>query len=770
MKNSPTLLGNRQSGTSATLPGSPRASANLLRLKRALSSSCKYSLAALVAASVASHAAHGTTLSWNAAGDGTWNNTATSFNNGTTDVALNPYVAVNTSQSTPVGSYTLTLASVSGLAIGQYLSINNFAAGTTIASIDTTNKVVTLSTSATKVVNSGATVGFVVPNDVVFGSSTQAAGTIAVTGTQAVGNMTINASQSGNYTFTGGSLIVSAPYISSTTGTNQLTVNANATINSNLTAPIITLAGTSLSLGGGGTLVSVQGSTSTNRTTSTLTLTNGNYTLAGASSSLNIGNINDGTSGVIVGNGATLISLGTMQIGTTTNGLVTVQTGGALNVTSSGLAIGRNTGGNGRLVISGGSVTLAGATPLLVGFSGASSGVLDITAGTLSAGEMGINVGQTSATATATVNISGGTVTTGTVNFGKAGNWASTHGNATLNQTGGSLYVGNGGIVKNGVLETMAINLSGGTVGATADWSSSLNMNLGTTNGNITFQAANASNVAHNIALSGTLSGAGGLYKTGGGLLTLSAANTYQGTTTITSGTLSLGTAGSIANSPLVNIGSGSTLDVSAQTTTFAVGSSQTVNNNGTVKGNTNVSGWLKGTGTISGSLNITSGGTLAPGNSAGIQVVTGDLNVGTGGFVSFDIAHGTAGTNYDQIQVGGSLTLAGTLELTLGPGIVMGDVFDLILHSGDSALTTTFETVSVYNAGTDHFETVSVTNNAFTYGGQGYVLNYNANLDSGTIGNDLTLQAVPEPSTWAMLAGGLGALIGFQRMRRKNA
>ena len=42
-------------------------------------------------------------------------------------------------------------------------------------------------------------------------------------------------------------------------------------------------------------------------------------------------------------------------------------------------------------------------------------------------------------------------------------------------------------------------------MGALARWTSSLNMTLGTTNGNITFQTADASAVAHNIGLSGVL-------------------------------------------------------------------------------------------------------------------------------------------------------------------------------------------------------------------------------------------------------------------------
>jgi len=53
----------------------------------------------------------------------------------------------------------------------------------------------------------------------------------------------------------------------------------------------------------------------------------------------------------------------------------------------------------------------------------------------------------------------------------------------------------------------------------------------------MTIKAADASNVAYNITLSGVLSGANGFIKTGGGALTLTNANTYAGATSISAGT-----------------------------------------------------------------------------------------------------------------------------------------------------------------------------------------------------------------------------------------
>ena len=47
------------------------------------------------------------------------------------------------------------------------------------------------------------------------------------------------------------------------------------------------------------------------------------------------------------------------------------------------------------------------------------------------------------------------------------------------------------------------------------------------------------------------------------------------------------------------------------------------------------------------------------------------------------------------------------------------------------------------------------------------YTADSTGNAFSG--GNDIALQAVPEPSTWAMMLGGLGMLGFYQRSRRSR-
>jgi autotransporter-associated beta strand protein len=126
-------------------------------------------------------------------------------------------------------------------------------------------------------------------------------------------------------------------------------------------------------------------------------------------------------------------------------------------------------------------------------------------------------------------------------------------GHGIYSLTGGSIYLGSGGIVSDsGIYE---LDLGGGTVGAYASWSSPLNMNLTGSNGPVTFDTA-----GNTITLSGILSGNGGLTVVGGGTLELSGANTYAGDTTVSVGLLQLDATGSsagairVANGALLNL------------------------------------------------------------------------------------------------------------------------------------------------------------------------------------------------------------------------
>jgi len=137
---------------------------------------------------------------------------------------------------------------------------------------------------------------------------------------------------------------------------------------------------------------------------------------------------------------------------------------------------------------------------------------------------------------------------------------------------------------------------------------------------------------------------------------TLAGVNTYSGATTISAGTLALGSGGSIATSGTVTVGSagssGAVLDLTAMSGSYAFGSGQTVKGIGTI---------AIGTGKT-----VSSAGIWAPGNSIGSNTVTGNLTLT--GTSQFEL--GTPGTSLaspgtsDFTAVSGTLALGGNLQL----------------------------------------------------------------------------------------------------------
>jgi hypothetical protein len=161
----------------------------------------------------------------------------------------------------------------------------------------------------------------------------------------------------------------------------------------------------------------------------------------------------------------------------------------------------------------------------------------------------------------------------------------------------------------------------------------------------------------------------------------------------------------------------------------------------------------IAGSGTT-GALTVNAGAFINPGNSPGI-LNTGDYS--QAGTLIAEINGITAGTQHDQINVTGSVTLSGALSLdTLNAGIdyVLNDVIFLILNDDSDAVAGAF---SNYSEGA----TVG------SFGGFEWIISYQADYDNNRFfnGNDVALRAVPEPS--AALLGGLGALALLRRRRK---
>jgi hypothetical protein len=169
----------------------------------------------------------------------------------------------------------------------------------------------------------------------------------------------------------------------------------------------------------------------------------------------------------------------------------------------------------------------------------------------------------------------------------------------------------------------------------------------------------------------------------------------------------------------------------------------------GTGTGNVTVnsSGTLGGTGTISGSVTVNSGGNLSPGNSPGI-LNTGAVTLNAGSNFKIDINGTTVGTQYDQLNVAGIVTLnGGNLMITVGGPLLRGEMFTIINNDSTEAVVGTFNGLT--------------EGSTFTSGGEKFTITY-----VGGTGNDVVLAVAPEPSTWIGGALAVAALAYLQRRR----
>ena len=196
------------------------------------------------------------------------------------------------------------------------------------------------------------------------------------------------------------------------------------------------------------------------------------------------------------------------------------------------------------------------------------------------------------------------------------------------------------------------------------------------------------------IGTDGTLA----LTKSAAATLILSGSNTYTGATIVSGGTVQLD--GTID----ANFTSSATVAVSGTGTRLT--GTGTINNAVTVSTNATLGGRLN----ITGPVTINSTGTLSPGNSPGI-ISTGNLSLASGSTFTVEIDDNNtvdplvtppgavAGTDYDQVQVTGSVTIGATAKLNLqdlgSTGINPRDVYVIIDNDGSAdAVSGTFGSV----------------------------------------------------------------------------
>jgi autotransporter-associated beta strand protein len=229
-------------------------------------------------------------------------------------------------------------------------------------------------------------------------------------------------------------------------------------------------------------------------------------------------------------------------------------------------------------------------------------------------------------------------------------------------------------------------------------WALITGSGTGTVGGAVTLAADSSFGGAGDLTISGAVGGSFGVAKVGTGTLTFSGSNNYTGSTTISGGTL------------LVN---GST----------------TINSDVTVASGSTLGGNL----TVSGEVAVSSGGRVAPGTSPGI-LNTGSITFTSGSSFDVEVGGTTVGTEYDQLNVTGTVDLGGA-------------TLNLIQYSSFAISSASLQTyVIINNDGTDDVVGTFAglpEGSPVTYSGMTLYISY-AGSATGDAGNDVVLNSRP--------------------------
>jgi autotransporter-associated beta strand protein len=304
------------------------------------------------------------------------------------------------------------------------------------------------------------------------------------------------------------------------------------------------------------------------------------------------------------------------------------------------------------------------------------------------------------------------TLNQGVINVGASG---------TLSGSAASLAVNN---TNTGAGTDVVLNLSTGSDTTVGSLSGTISTPLsGTNNATINTQTGRTFTVNQTTAgtYAGVIAGPGGftLGSSSNNTLTLTGTNTYTGATNVDGGSLLVN--GSLAAGSVVTVGAG---------------------------------GMLGGNGTINGATTVN--GLLAPGNSPGILTFNGSLTLAGNTTLEID-GTATRGVDFDGVNTVGLLTYGGALSFDFGTTLPGNETFDLFDIGGGQ--TGNFSSVSLSGLYSGSMS-LSGGNWTLTDGGGN---NWTFSQATG----DLTFIAVPEPTTFALLAAG-GAM-GFGLLRRRR-
>jgi autotransporter-associated beta strand protein len=248
----------------------------------------------------------------------------------------------------------------------------------------------------------------------------------------------------------------------------------------------------------------------------------------------------------------------------------------------------------------------------------------------------------------------------------------------------------NGVLDLNGQNQTVA-KLQNPVVSTVANVTSGFITNSATTTKTLT--VGNGISAGDNFTYSGVIQHNVALTKTGGADLTLNNINTYTGATHINGGAVKLGANAGINDSAWLNIGAGSTFDVSAKTGGYSY--------DGRISGG----GSADAAGTAFASLTSAAKivGNLVVGDHIGDVSLIGSMSPG-GNLIAGDIS--TAGNQIGHIQTNGNLTLSG--QLTGSSPAVPVTRMTLQIGGATSNLTTLGYTTGDFLAFIDTLPTLS--------------------------------------------------------------
>ncbi len=647
----------------------------------------------------------------------------------------------------PSGSGTATLAPATGTTLTYNGIIANSGTATGGLTKSNTTGILVLggaNTYAGDTAISGGTLKITKPLAIPFGAGK--------------GNVSIASTNSGNLDLNGNAINVNGLTGAGTvtnTATGQassITVgNNNAT--SGFTGVISNGSGTvSLGKTGTGTLTLSGNSTYTGGTTITggtinisretaLGASSGNLTFNGSGATLQLAatispstrNMVLTTDGTIDTNGFTLATSGTIsgvgglsKIGAGTLSLSGVNTYSGNTTVSVGTlqlanvaAIPSGSGKGNLSLASGTTLDLNNLSPTVNGLTGAGTVTNSQT------GAVTFTAGSNDATSTFSGIIQNGN---GTVAFTKTGTGiltlsgtntftgTTTVSAGTLALAGGTVIPDTGAVVladtAGAVLQLNAAETIGSLAGG------------GLSGGNVSLQGFTLTTGAANSdsIFNGAISGTGGLTKDGTGKLTLGGTNTYSGPTTISTGTLALGSdKGLSSNSTLTIFGPGF-LDINGYSVAMdGLLGTGTILNNGLIDatltagagGGSTSFGGVIADGTKAISLTKSGSGTLT---LTGINTYSGDTTIANGTLSVANIgAGGNLGTGTNPIILGdvatkGILSYTGTSDLTYTRGFTV--------NAGGGEINTTAAGKTLTLQGTD-----ITTAGTFTVSGDGNAL-----------------------------------------------